>query len=393
MRAVWAARLVIVAAFLDLFMQFPVVAPYARHLGASAVWVGLVVGAYSVANLLGNLLAGVALDRWGRVRPIQAGLLGTALALVCYSLAQGTGQLLAARVLHGLAASVLAPGAFALIADAAPPDRRGRAMGVNGALIAVCGVLGPPLAGVLRDRAGPAAAFLTAATIMLASAAIFAILARRIPAPAVRRAPAPALAERRRIATALLGPRLGAAVLAALALTLNLGILITHLPLALVERGEAASRTGLAFTAYAAVAMLVMAGPLNRLGDRYGRTGPLAIGLATTGAGMLALAAATGMPGVVVGMAVFGLGFGLLFPAATALVADAGGPRGRGAAFGIFYAVYSLGVALGSALSGLLGSAAGDLSSAPFLVGAAVALATAPAVLVTGRWAVALAEA
>ena len=33
----WAARLVIFAAFFDLFLQFPVVAPYAEELGASPV--------------------------------------------------------------------------------------------------------------------------------------------------------------------------------------------------------------------------------------------------------------------------------------------------------------------------------------------------------------------
>ena len=54
-RAVWATRMVVFVAFLDLFMQFPVIAPYARDLGATAALVGVVVALYSATNLVGNV--------------------------------------------------------------------------------------------------------------------------------------------------------------------------------------------------------------------------------------------------------------------------------------------------------------------------------------------------
>ena len=66
---IWAARLVVFAAFFDLFVQFPTIAPYAESLGASAALVGVIVAAYSFTNLFGNLGAGYVLDRWGRERP------------------------------------------------------------------------------------------------------------------------------------------------------------------------------------------------------------------------------------------------------------------------------------------------------------------------------------
>ena len=56
---IWAARLVVLAVFLDLFVQFPTIAPFAEGLGASAALVGIVVAAYSVTNLFGNLGAGI----------------------------------------------------------------------------------------------------------------------------------------------------------------------------------------------------------------------------------------------------------------------------------------------------------------------------------------------
>ena len=148
-----AARFVVLVAFFDLFMQFPLAAPFAESLG-SPVWsVGLIVAAYSVTNLVGNVASGVTLDRWGRRGPVLAGLAATAGALAAYGLVQTPGQLLAVRAIHGTAASVLAPGAFALIGDGSAPDRRARSMGVNGAIIAAAAIAGPLFAGEARRPA------------------------------------------------------------------------------------------------------------------------------------------------------------------------------------------------------------------------------------------------
>ena len=54
---VMAVGAVVLVGFFDTFAQFPVVAPYARSLGAAPDAVGLVVAVYSATNLIGNLLA------------------------------------------------------------------------------------------------------------------------------------------------------------------------------------------------------------------------------------------------------------------------------------------------------------------------------------------------
>ena len=75
-------------------------------------------------------------------------------------------------------------------------------------------------------------------------------------------------------------------------------------------------------------------------------------------------------------MVVFGVGFGLLFPSLGATVSEVASGR-RGTAFGIFYAVYSLGVVLGSTASGVVAEMTTGLG-APFFVSAAVALVAVP---------------
>ena len=377
---IWAARLVVFAAFFDLFVQFPTIAPYAESLGASAALVGLIVAAYSFTNLFGNLGAGYILDRWGRRSPMVIGMAITVIAVFSYSLVQTPEQMMVARAVHGIGAAVLAPGAFSIIGDRTASDRWGQAMGITGALIAVAALIGPPAAGILRDRWGADVVFYVDMAFILITLIAFLVIARDD-----SRTPHTRSSDGLTASTTddtSKRPALWSAYAAAFAITVGIGALVTHLPLMLEGQGQSAARSGYSFGIYALVAMLVMASPISRVSDRYGRFGPLMLGLIVIAAGLALLGVLEGYGGVVVGMAVFGLGYGLVFPAATALVAGATGAGRRGMAFGVFYAVYSFGVVVGASGSGRLASLSDDLVGLPFLVAAAVVLAAVPVVAV-----------
>ena len=126
--------------------------------------------------------------------------------------------------------------------------------------------------------------------------------------------------------------------------------------------------------------MIVMASPISRTGDRFGRFGPLILGLLGAAVGLAVLGVFTGYAAIVSGMAIFGLGYGLVFPAATALVIGATGADTRGMAFGIFYAVYSLGVVVGASGSGRLSELSDYSVGLPFLAAAALVIAAVPMV-------------
>ncbi len=357
-------------------MQFPIVAPYARTLGASGTLIGVVVAAYSGANLVGNLVAGAILDRWGRKWPLLVGLAATGLALLGYAFAETPHQLVAVRVLHGLTAAVLTPGAFAILGDSARAGQRAHVMGISGAFIAAAAVFGPLMAGVMRDKQGPEAVFLLSAALMLGAFVVFWSSFRK----PVRLSGETMLQDSPAAGTAFWRlPRLLTSYLAALALTVGLGTLVTHLPVVLAERGESATRTGLTFAAFAVVAMIAMGSPLSRVSDRFGRLIPMMAGLASVSAGMLVLYVSGGFPGSVLGMGVFGLGFGVLFPAMTALAAESVQHHQRGKAFGVFYAVFSAGVVIGSMVSGLLTDRSSETTALPYLASAVFAIATVPA--------------
>lgn len=384
-RSVLTARAVIFVFFFDFFLLLPILSPYARDLGASDALIGFIVGAYSVTNLVGNIAAGAFLDKWGRRKPMLIGLIATALALVGYAFAGNPQQLLAARAVHGFATAILAPGAFAMLGDATTSARRAGVMGVSGAFIAAAAVLGPLIAGITKDSLSAEVVFVGGAFLMVVTAGVFWLWARET----TTNGQSTTSQESTRGRDAgyrglLLNSSLLLASVAALGLTIGLGTLVTHLPLSLEAQGESASRSGAAFTSFAIVALVLMASPVNRLSDRHGRLIFLVLGLGIIAASLFVLATLPGFIGAVLGMAIYGLGFGLLFPAATALVADAVGTRQRGMAFGIFYAVYSLGVVIGSGMSGLTAEVFGDISGVPFAIGG-VSVAVAAVIVFAGR--------
>jgi EmrB/QacA subfamily drug resistance transporter len=127
----------------------------AAGLGFSALGLTWVIHAYALAfgGLL--LLGGKAADRYGRKRVLLVGLGLFGLASAAGGLAQGPGQLVAARAAQGVGAAALAPAALALLTATFPAGRaRIRAFGVWSAMNAAGGALGVLIGGLLTEYAG-----------------------------------------------------------------------------------------------------------------------------------------------------------------------------------------------------------------------------------------------
>ena len=168
---------------------------------------------------------------------------------------------------------------------------------------------------------------------------------------------------------------------AVVAMTFGIGSLISHLPITLEVAGAAPRTSGIAFATFSVVATVVMASPAQRSIDGVSRRLAVLAGLLLLCGSGLILGISNGAAALAFGaMFVFGLGFGLLFPSLGATVSEVTLSRRRGTAFGIFYAVYSLGVVLGSAVSGIVAELVTGLGT-PFFVSVAVALVALPTVI------------
>ena len=172
---VWSARIVVFAAFLDLFIQFSTASNFALQLGADSFMIALIVGIYSGTNLFGNLVSGYMLDKFGRKTPVAIGLGLTAVSLIGYSLVTNPEQLLVIRSFQGLVASVLAPGCYSIIGDETSFNKQGRAMGITGSIIALAAIIGPASAGYLSQISNLTIVYLMDATILITALIVFCI--------------------------------------------------------------------------------------------------------------------------------------------------------------------------------------------------------------------------
>ena len=156
------------------------------HMPADAVqWI--VTGyAISFGGLL--ILGGRAADLLGRRRMFVIGLVAFAIASLAGGLAQDPVLLIAARVVQGAGAAIVAPAALSLITTGFPEGaERTRAIGLYGAVSSVGFVAGQVLGGVLVQFTSWRAVFLVNVPVGLIAAALSpAILGRRDRAAAAK---------------------------------------------------------------------------------------------------------------------------------------------------------------------------------------------------------------
>jgi len=127
--------------------------------------------AISFGGLL--ILGGRAADLFGRRRMFISGLVAFALASLAGGLARDPALLIAARVIQGAGAAIVAPAALSLITTSFPEGpRRTRAIGLYGAIASVGFVSGQVLGGVLVQFTSWRAVFLVNVPVGLAAAAL-----------------------------------------------------------------------------------------------------------------------------------------------------------------------------------------------------------------------------
>jgi len=357
-RLAWAALgWIALVAFLDTFAIVPVLAPYAKHtLNATDAQAGLILSLYSLANLLANFYSGVLIDRFGRRVPMALSLWAAGVLIALYPLATTPEILMALRGLHGATGAVFVPALFALVGEYGKRNRTG-AMGSAGALIGLVALLAPPIGGIVARDYGEPALFGGVAAMMLLGG--FAALLVQDPP---RLSGAQESIHPREVFRL---PDLRRVYQLTLAMTFMMGVLTFALPVLLQGAGYDAAYRGRLFGLLALVSIVVMASV--RRGKVFGGArGRALLGVAFLAAGALGLSLLADIPQAFWGVAVvYGVGFGLAFPAVH-LGAFEGAPEYlRGVSLALLHAFYSLGYVLGPATAGIVGAAyAGYLGAA-----------------------------
>ena len=380
-------------AFIDNFALLPVIGPRAQQLGADPLLVGIAVAAYSLANLAFDPIGGALADRLGRRRVVIAALAISPAAILIYAFADSLPLFLGARIVHGATGGVLGASLFALLGDAAPLGERGRTLGRAGALIGVAAVLGPGLGALVSTLYGTTAVFVgVAALITIGLLAVLPLLPETLATGTLGSLPG---AWRRIISD----PRARTAFLAIFGLEVAVGTITGFIKDGLIVRALAEGRdqagalryaagaSGGLFSIFGAIAIAMMLSRLAGRVDRRGALGVSLVGLSMLAAALTILAVSPSLQSDIVAMALYGIGYGLIFPAAAGSIAIASAPEERGRANGVFNLAFDLGISTGPIVGGLLATltATSAVPLSPFVGGLILVVAAATLLPVLGR--------
>lgn len=369
---------VVFTAFFVIGLALPVLPLHVhQRLGMSAFVVGIVAGSQFTASLVSRLWAGRITDTRGPKRAVQLGLATAVAGGVCYLLSllllgspvPSVAVLLAGRTLVGGAESLIITGAMLWGLGRVPPNRSAQVIAWTGMSMFAAMAVAAPVGSVIFAKFGFFGIGLASALVPLASLGFIAPVRALAPVSAAR-------APVRTVFGAVLLPGIGFALSG-----ITFGSVTAFLTLFFVFRGW--NNGPLAFTAFA-VALIVTRIVAGHLPDRFGGAQVALYSLAIQALGLALIGTAVAGWVAIVGAAVAGTGFSLVFPSLGLEAVRRVPPVNRGIAMGAYNAFLDLTLGVGSPALGFVAAKAGI--QAVFDVSAvAAALAIPVALHLQGR--------
>ncbi|MDG3003102.1 MFS transporter [Paludisphaera mucosa] len=129
----------------DFMIVMPLGPQLMRVLGLTPDQFGRIVSSYTVAAGIAGFVASFVMDRFGRKTAFLTLYAGFLLGTLLCGLAWNYPTLLAARLATGVFGGILGGLALAIVGDAVPESRRGRATGVLMSAFAIASVVGIPV--------------------------------------------------------------------------------------------------------------------------------------------------------------------------------------------------------------------------------------------------------
>jgi len=149
----------IFASMLGVGIISPLLPLYAKKLGATGIWIGIVFASFAISRTIITPVVGRLSDRSGRKLLLSVGLLASSIISLGYIWANSITQLTLVRLIHGAAGGMIQPIAQAYIGDISPKGEEGKWMGYFNAAFFTGFGFGPLMGGVLTDHFGMTVAF------------------------------------------------------------------------------------------------------------------------------------------------------------------------------------------------------------------------------------------
>ena len=359
---------VVFIAFLIIGMAMPVLPLYVHHgLGLSTFVVGLVVGSQFTASLVSRVWAGRHADSRGAKHAVVTGLLVASAAGLLYQLSLqfvsdpeiSITILITGRALLGAGESFIITGAQSWGMALAGPNNTGRALAWMGTAMFAAFALGAPAGSALYAGYGFGAIAIATMLVPLVTLLVVTPLRRVAPTAHIR----PAITK---VLAAVWLPGVGVALS-----SVGFGAITAFISLLFAARGWAVWS---AFTAFA-VTFVFARMIFGHLADKTGGAKVALICILIEAAGQVLIWEATSSTMALIGVALTGFGYSLVYPGFGVEAIRRAPPQSRGLAMGAYTAFLDLTLGLASPALGLIAGMAGF--SSVFLAGTILALAGA----------------
>jgi len=393
------AKLIVlfVVAFVDmvgLVMILPLLPYYATTFGASATVVGVLVSAFSLAQLTFAPIWGRFSDRYGRRPVILFGLVITAVAYVVFGLADTVIVLLVSRVIQGMGGGTIGV-VQAYVADVSAPEERTKSLGWLSAVTSLGAVVGPAFGSAMVAIGGQRAPGFAAAGLAL----LVAVFAQRY----LRETEAEAGSEEgattgeittagaiTRVLTRWDEPAPRLIWIYAIAIGAFYGT-VPVMPLLLSDRlGVTEQTIGYVIMYLGAMGVIVRAFLLGRLVDWLGEARLARVGIVLLSGGLATMSITNSYQTLLVSLTLMPLGTACLFPCITSLLSRVVRRRDRGLYMsvqhtfgGVSRVAFPVGAGVVMDQFGL---------GVPFVIAAVLVLASFPLTAAIGGYEVAKAE-
>jgi predicted MFS family arabinose efflux permease len=335
-------------ALMSFYLLLPVVPQYAMAAGAGGTGAGFATGALMLSTVAAELVMPRLLARYGYRIMLGAGVLFLGVPVLALPASAGLGVVVAVCLVRGIGLAIIFVACGALAAEVIPPERRGEGLGVLGIVTGVPAVVGMPLGLWLADRAGYGPVFLLGALVAVAGLCVVGGLPGRC------RRPEPGAAMG--VLAGFRSPALVRPALVFSTTTVAAGAVCTFLPAAVPHGSGSLAAIALLAHSVAATASRWWAG---RFGDRHGAGKLVVPAVLVAALGMATLIGIGSAVAVIVGMVLFGCGFGAIQNASLAVMFDRVDASGYGAASAIWSAAYDGGLGVGAAGFGMLATQTG----------------------------------
>ncbi|TSC34112.1 MFS transporter [Corallococcus sp. Z5C101001] len=370
---------VFLTVFLDL-VGFGIVIPmlpfYVQSMGGSARTVGILLGCFSLTQLLATPLLGRYSDRHGRRAVILLSLLANAVAMGLFALASFERMLpllFASRILAGATSGNIAA-CQAALADVTTKQTRAKAMGRIGAGIGLGMVLGPTLGGLFSGLGAWVPPLLAGGLALVGFAGALVAMPEthpaelRVAAKAQTRWSALQDSPRRKALGMVLG-LFFAVFLAMTTLQVAFALLVQ------ARLGWGSKEVGYTFAVVGGLGLIIQGGLIGPLARAVGEFRLLITGALILAGGMVGLAVSQQAIPMMASVVLVGAGMGFLQPLISSLASQVAPPAQQGAVLGLAQSCGGLARTVGPVASGWM--YASWSTQAPFLTGMVSALAAA----------------